>query len=106
MRMLICSHPDLEKAKKLARQALTLKKAACVQILENCFSVYEWENQIEENKEILLFFKTLEKYEEELFLFIQQNHPYQTPEIISFSVDKVLPDYLNWMNNVLEKGKK
>lgn len=98
--------PNRKFARKLAHQAVLNKQAACVQIIDNVLSVYEWENKIEENEEVLLLFKILENQLESLFLWIKQNHPYQVPEIMAFYSEKTDKDYLNWIQNVLKNKEK
>jgi periplasmic divalent cation tolerance protein len=70
-----------EQSKHLSRMALENKLAGCV----NCFpieSIYWWENQIHENEEIALLFKTRSQCLTLLYDFILINHPYQLPVIL------------------------
>ena len=64
--------PDVEVAKKLANKILDQKLAACVNIVPQVISVYEWEGQREQSDECLLVMKTMQGQYEALQDFIVQ----------------------------------
>ena len=91
-----------EAAEKLARKIVEAKLAACVQILPPMKSVYVWENAVQVETEHLLLIKTLRGGFDALKLFIQENHDYETPEIIALEAFAVADKYLEWMKNYLK----
>ena len=52
-----------------------------------------------DEKEIELNFKTTEKKVKKLILFLEKNHPYECPPIISFPIKKINKKYLDWVKN-------
>ena len=50
-----------------------------------------------DEKEIELNFKTSEKKLKKLILFLEKNHPYECPPIMSFPIKKVNNKYLDWV---------
>ena len=50
-----------------------------------------------DEKEIELSFKTTEKKVKKLILFLEKNHPYECPPIISFPIKKTNDKFLNWV---------
>jgi periplasmic divalent cation tolerance protein len=62
-------------------------------------SIYRWQEKIEETGETLVFFKTTTYRFEGLQTALRQLHPYEVPEIIGFSVEEGLPEYLRWVSD-------
>ena len=90
-------YPKLNQAKKIAKLVVKNKLAACVNINKNINSIYIWENKMFDEKEIELNFKTSEKKLKKLILFLEKNHPYECPPIMSFPIKKVNNKYLDWV---------
>ena len=83
-----------EEAEKLSRVLVEKKLAFCVNTVPSIQSTYHWEGKIHVDKEILLIIKTLRRNYEELENWVQKNHSYDVPEIISIPIHKGLPAYL------------
>jgi len=49
---------EAEDARKIAARLVEAKLAACVQIVEPITSVYRWQGNVEEEKEVLLLIKS------------------------------------------------
>lgn len=49
--------PTITEAKTISQYLVTEKLAACVNIMPNIQSVYEWEGKVEESAEFLLMIK-------------------------------------------------
>jgi periplasmic divalent cation tolerance protein len=90
--------PDQASAEKLAHQLVTEKLAACVNILPNLTSIYQWQGNIETANEYLLMIKTKVDQYQAIENWIKANHPYELPEIIAVSIEHGLPEYLQWIN--------
>ena len=82
--LMLTTLPDLEAARKLADGALNARLAACVTELGTVRSRYHWRGVIESAEEIQMLFKTSAARSLDLEQFIQANHPYETPEILSW----------------------
>ncbi|XP_031618150.1 protein CutA homolog [Contarinia nasturtii] len=95
--------PNEESAKKLARDLVTLKLAACVNILPNIQSIYQWEGKINEDLELLLMIKTNTELVEELSTYVRENHPYSVAEVISVKIENGNPPYLDWITKTVKK---
>jgi periplasmic divalent cation tolerance protein len=87
-------------AHNLAKLAVQHKLAACVNIKE-VHAIYDWQNQICENKEFALYFKTNKKLYPELETFIQEQHSYECPLICMLPVEKVNQGYELWLDEKL-----
>merc|ERR1712154_483158 len=89
--------PDMETAKKLAKPLIQNKQAACVNIIPQVTSVYEWEGEIEESSELVMLIKTSTSRVEEISTFIRENHPYDVAAAISIKIDNGNPPFLDWI---------
>lgn len=98
--------PNEESAKKIARAVITQKLAACVNILPNILSIYEWDGVVNEDAEYLLMIKTATDKVDELSKFVRENHPYSVAEVISVKIDNGNPPYLDWITKSLTKSSK
>jgi len=92
--------PNIEEGKKIGRMLIEKKKAACVNIIENIFSIYEWKGKIEEDRESLLIIKTTEEKSDQVIKMISELHSYDVPECIGVRIEKGLKKYLDWIGEV------
>ncbi len=103
VRIILSTTNNLESAKKIARDLIEGKLAACVNILPGITSIYHWQNGIEEDQEYILIIKTTLEKTDSLERRILLLHPYEVPEIISLTVDSVSNKYLAWIINSIHK---
>lgn len=92
-----------EIARKLARSIVESRLGACVNIIGNIRSVYEWNSKIEEDEEFLLFIKTRKENVSALIDFIKKNHPYDVPELIELPILSGNDDYLKWIDSIVKQ---
>ena len=90
-------------AKKLARSIVEARLAACVNIIPNIHSIYEWESAIHEDNELILFMKTRKEFVPQLIDFVKKNHPYQVPELIELPIQSGNQDYLKWIDQIVKQ---
>jgi periplasmic divalent cation tolerance protein len=86
-----------EEAKSLARSAVEERLAASAQLVGPVHSTYWWEDEIETAEEWLVLFKTTADRFEDLAALINDQHTYDTPEIIATPVVAGSAEYLNWV---------
>ncbi|VDM46312.1 unnamed protein product [Toxocara canis] len=84
--------PNITVAKQIAREVVTGKLAACVNIIPSVTSVYEWEGKLEEESELLLIMKTRSSALDKLKTKVIELHPYDVPEFIASPVRALIPD--------------
>ena len=92
-----CTVPDKKVAKNITRILLKHKLAACVSMIDKVKSVFSWEGEVCEEKEILLMIKTRRANYGKIKLVIEDIHPYTVPEIIALPVVDCSEDYLKWL---------
>jgi periplasmic divalent cation tolerance protein len=96
------SFQTLEQAQTIARQLVENRLAACVQIQQGVKSIYRWDGKIFEENEVLLSAKTSRVLWEEIRVFIQNNHPYDLPEIMAFTPVEYEHQYGRWVEAELK----
>ena len=86
-----------EEARKISRQMVEKRLAACAQIIGPIISTYHWKENIEEAEEWLCVFKSKRDLYDELEKSIKEVHPYEVPEIIGVPISVGSKSYLEWL---------
>lgn len=89
--------PDVENARRIARELVIGNFAACANVFPKIESIYSWQGKIEQEDETMVLFKTtaarFAAFQEKL----QSLHPYDVPEIICTPIAAGSPPYLEWV---------
>jgi periplasmic divalent cation tolerance protein len=97
-RVVLVTCATLEEARKIARDVVEKKLAACVNIVTHAVeSFYSWEDKLENSSEYLLLMKTTEDRLEQLQKKTLTLHSYDTPEFIVLPVVSGSQEYLKWL---------
>ncbi|UCB57282.1 MAG: divalent-cation tolerance protein CutA [Candidatus Omnitrophota bacterium] len=86
-----------EEARKIGKELVASRLAACVNIIDNMNSIYRWEGKIQDDNEAVLIAKTKESLMDELIEKVKSLHSYSCPCVISLPVLNGNKDYLAWL---------
>lgn len=92
-----------EEANTLARELVSRRHAACVNIIPVLRSVYRWQGKVCEDSEFLLVSKTVAEEYSAAETAIRELHSYELPEILAFPVSEGEPRFLEWIAECVSK---
>lgn len=95
--VIYCTVPSKKLAKDITKVLMKHKLAACVSMVDNVKSVFSWDGEICEEKEILMMIKTRRANYGKVKLVIEDMHSYNVPEIIALPIVDCSEDYLKWL---------
>jgi periplasmic divalent cation tolerance protein len=87
----------------LARELLSRRLAACVNVVGPIQSIYRWKGEVEEAQEFLLLIKTTAERAAAVREAIVELHSYDVPELIQLSIESGLPEYLRWIGDSVKE---
>jgi len=100
--VVLCTCPNSVEAEKLASGLLEQGLAACVNILPQIRSIYRWQGEVHNDSEVLMIIKTTRQAYAGLQQWLQDNHPYDVPEILALPVADGCDAYLEWVTNEIK----
>ncbi|MEW6008806.1 MAG: divalent-cation tolerance protein CutA [Candidatus Omnitrophota bacterium] len=95
---------DLKQARSISKALLKAKLVACVNIIKGIESLFWWQGKIDNAKETLLVIKTKKILFKKISELVSKLHSYDTPEIISFSLEKISLKYQRWLDASIIKS--
>jgi periplasmic divalent cation tolerance protein len=86
-----------EEARRIGREMVELRLAACVNILGACHSIYRWQGKVEQAAEIAAIFKTAATTAPELVRRIALSHSYEVPAAVIWPIADLPENYRLWV---------
>ncbi len=91
-----------EEAKRIARTLVEERLAACVNVIGDIVSIYQWQGTVHESNEVMLVVKSRRDLLPRLQERLAAMHSYEVPEAIAIPVVDGLPAYLDWLERALD----
>ena len=91
------------EAQKIGIALVESRLAACVNILDNMQSIYRWEQEIQQDTEVVLIAKTTDSHVSELIEKVKTLHSYDCPCIVSLPILDGYRPFLNWIHEEVKK---
>ena len=98
--------PDRETMVEIGRRVVGNRLAACVNVLDDVYSVYRWQGSVEETGEALAILKTTRARTGLLEDSVRSLHPYEEPEFIVLPVIAGSESYLEWVTRSVAESPK
>ena len=86
-----------EEARKIGRELVTARLAACVNILDQMNSFYMWNEELQDDNEVVMIAKTTEDRVPDLVNKVKSLHSYACPCIVSLPVAGGHQPFLDWI---------
>ena len=96
---MITTESSKSNALRVAKLLIQKKLAACVSI-KQIFSIYEWEDDIEETKEFEIIIKSKPEFKDDLIDFLHKISTYDVPQIIYKKYHSEMK-YYDWLNKII-----
>ena len=96
---MITTESSKANALRMAKLLIENKLAACVSI-KQIFSIYEWDDNIEETKEFEITIKSKLEFKDKVIDFLQKISTYDVPQIIYKKYHSEMK-YYDWLNNTI-----
>ena len=97
MALVYCPCPSLDEAKRLGNAILDAKLAGCINILPGMVSLYDWKGVREESAETVLIAKTTAAMAHQVREFLEREHPYDVPAILTLPLAGMNAAYRDWL---------
>ena len=94
--------PNKKCARQIGTALIEKQLAACVNIIPEIESIYQWKGEICTEEEIMTVVKTTASRYKQLEEYVVANHPYDVPEVISLPLSQGSEPYLNWVHDRME----
>ena len=99
VQIVLCSFPDLAKARHIGTLLIEKQLVACVNLVPSVESIFRWEGKTSSEQEVLADFKTTSQRLYELEKELGALHPYEVPEFLVLPVEAGSRDYLSWVRS-------
>ncbi len=86
-----------EDAARVSRVLLDERLIACANLLPGARSLYRWEGETKDEREIVVLMKTRKQDWAALLSRLHELHPYQTPECVAVRIAAGAPRYMAWL---------
>jgi len=96
-RVVLSTVPNEQVGEKIARALLEENLVACVNMVPGVSSLYRWQGNIQDDRELLLVIKTRTDRYEKLEERLRELHPYEVCEVMAFDVAAGSKPYLDWI---------
>ena len=97
--ILITTESSKKNALRLAKLLIQNKLAVCVS-MKQIFSIYEWNNDIEETKEFEITIKSKPEFKDDLIDLLHKLSTYDVPQIIYKKYHSEMK-YYDWLNKTI-----
>ena len=88
---------NMEEARSIARTMVNEKLAACANILGEISSVYVWQGDVQEDREMAIILKTRQDLVDALTSRIKEIHSYDCPCVTAHPVTGGNVEFLEWI---------
>ena len=97
--VIITTESNKKHALRVAKLLIQKKLAACVSI-KQIFSIYEWDEVIEESNEFEITIKSKPEFKDDLIDFLHKVSTYDIPQIIYKKYNSEIK-YFEWLSKII-----
>jgi periplasmic divalent cation tolerance protein len=86
-----------EEARRIGRELVSSRLAACVNIIPGMRSIYRWEDALQEDRETVLIAKTTAERVSDVTRRVKDAHSYDCPCVVSLPVTGGNQAFIDWV---------
>ena len=86
-----------DEARTIGKALVSNRLAACANIIDNMNSLYWWNGEIQDEREVIIVAKTKASLVPELIDKVKSIHSYECPCIVSLPILDGNPAFLDWI---------
>jgi periplasmic divalent cation tolerance protein len=91
-----------EEAARVVRVLVEERLIACGNLIPGVRSLYRWEGQVTDAREVVAIMKTRKQDWAALISRLHELHSYSTPECVAVRIAAGAPKYMAWLDAALE----
>ena len=96
-RLVYITVSSADEARKVGKEIVSRRLAACVNILGPIQSMYWWKGNLQEDNEMVVIAKTTAALLPRLIERVKAVHSYEIPCIVALPLTEGNPDFLDWI---------
>ena len=93
-----------DEAARITRTLVEERLIACANLLPGARSIYRWQGQVADQREVVALMKTRKQDWPALMARLHELHPYDTPECVAVRIAAGAPGYMAWLESQLAPG--
>ena len=101
MLVVLTTFASEDDAARVVRALVEERLVACGNLVPGVRSLYRWQEQVADQREVLVVMKTRKQDWAALLSRLHELHPYETPECLALRVAAGAPKYLAWLEESL-----
>ncbi len=98
--LVMATASSMEEGERVAKAVVGEGLAACCNIIPEIRSIYTWKGEVCDEREVMLIMKSRASLFTALKERVRELHSYEVPEVISFTIESGLDEYLAWIGSV------
>lgn len=96
-----CLYPNMKEAKKAAQVLLAENLIVCANIVPQVKSLYIWKDELQQESEVIVYFKTLQSLVGRVKKAVVELHPYEVPFVAEIRPQSVNAAYVGYALDTL-----
>jgi periplasmic divalent cation tolerance protein len=102
MLLVMSTFANEDDAARVVRTLVDERLIACGNLLPGARSLYRWQDEIKDEREVVALMKTRKQDWSALMSRLHDLHPYDVPECIALRIASGSPRYMAWLEESLE----
>lgn len=96
--------PDENEAERIIKGLIQKKWVACANIFPAIRSFFWWNGEVQDVVEVKVVLKTQTIFFDPIASYIQEEGSYDVPEVSMVLIDQVHPQYLKWLESIVNNS--